>query len=142
MVPKIIVPLLWAPPVQPLACARLEHRWWGAGTMQVPRAGGTLTGQPLSGSSQTRPEKARDLPKATQPSVCDTGYPGASRSERPVLGVDMWVLQGQGAALMGGVHQQMLPLPTSDKPRHGLRALLRSEIEGNASLCRKASFQN
>lgn len=50
MVPKIIVPLLWAPPVQPLACARLEHRWWGAGTMQVPRAGGTLASQPLSGS--------------------------------------------------------------------------------------------
>ena len=43
-VPRIRVPLLCPPPPS------LEHRWWGDGTMQAPRAGGALTGQLLRGS--------------------------------------------------------------------------------------------
>ena len=68
------------------------------------------------------PEKARDLPKATQPRAHDTGYPGTGRSERPVPGVDMWVLRGPGAVLLGGVLQPLQPLPTLDEPRHRLMA--------------------
>ena len=68
------------------------------------------------------PEKARDLPKATQPRARDMGYPGTGRSARPVPGVDMWVLGDQGAVLVGGVLQQLQPLRTLDDPRHRLRA--------------------
>ena len=89
----------------------------------VPGAGRALTGPLLSGSVTDEDIQAQKRQGTAHSRTAQCLGHQRGRRERPVPGVDMWVPQGQGAALAGSIHQQVQLLSILDKPRQDLGCL-------------------